>query len=277
VVTNVVAYIWQAINTLNYLRAKFPAHWKTQTWSMISDAVIDSGGTAGPLMRDFMFSPFLGKRQPHRYLTAGFLHGGILHLLCNMYALRQMPDWLETGLGWPLFITTYIVGVVAGNYFHARSAMDEFLGCLGSSGGIVALAGLTFISLGKMGNKSGSAEILRSMGTLFVFGVFIPSMSNASHIGGFLSGCAMGLLFSPSYGKSYSLRRKNSVTIDTAPRDYRQAMGFGVVPNGKPLVPLWMFWAVALVYASSEPRLLAMPGLVWKGLTNPGASSRYWV
>lgn len=274
VVTTVAAYIWQALNTLKHIRSQFPEYWSTQAWSMISDAVIDSRGTVGPLMKDFMFSPILGMRQPHRFLTSGFLHGGVLHLACNMYALRQLPDWLETGLGWPLFVTTYIVGVVAGNYFHSRAAMDQFLYCLGASGGVVALTGLMFISLGKMGNRQGTAEILRSMGGLFAIGAIIPSMSNASHIGGFLGGCVMGLLFSPGYGKSYSLRRKNSVTIDPAPRDYRQVMGFGVMPNERPPVPLWMFWAVALVIASSQPRLMSMPQLVWRGLSSPGSLVR---
>ena len=256
----------------------YPSLWPSQAWSMFADSFIDSSGTLGPLTRDFLFSPYSGRRQPHRFVTSGFLHGGIFHLCLNMAALTQMPTWLETGLGWQLFSTTYLVGIITGNLFHQRSAMDEFLPCLGSSGGIVALLGLSFVALGKMGNKPASAQILRSIGALLLIGFMFPSVSNASHLGGFLAGCVMGLLFSPGYRKSYSLRRKNTVQLDTAPRDFRQVMGFGIVPKKNPPLPLWTLWAVALVYASTNTRVQNAVLLIWKGLCRPGSVStnRMW-
>lgn len=268
---NVLAFVWQTVSTLQYIAAKFPAFWKTDKWSMISDAAIDAGTTTGPLMRDFMFSAALGKSQPHRYLTAGFLHGGILHLVMNMYALRQIPNWVETGLGRPLYITTYLVGIVAGNRFHAKFIGDEFLGCLGSSGGIVALAGLAFAALVKMDNQKASLEILKSMAALLCFGALVPSLSNASHIGGFLAGCFMGTCFSPGYRTSYSLKRKNSMEVDDAPRDFRLAMGFGVVPNKDPPISLRTLWIAVILFAATEPKLQTMPALVLKGLLSPGS------
>lgn len=269
IVSNIAMYVYQVVNTLRYLIVKYPTYWPS--WSMLSDTILESGAAVSPLTRAFMFSSYLGKRQPHRYLSSGFLHGGLLHLACNLYTLQQMPTWLETGLGRLLFVTTYMVGIVAGNFVHARYAMDEFLGCLGASGGIMALAGLTFMALAKMGNKPASSKILKNVGALFVLGAVIPSVSNASHIGGFLSGCVMGLVFSPGYRKSYSLRRKNSYDTDTAPRGFRQVMGFGVVPKDRPPIPLAVLWAVFAFYASTDPKLQGMPQIVWKGLTRPGS------
>lgn len=269
IASNIAMYVYQAINTLYYLKATFPSYWPS--WSMISDAVLESGTTIGPLTRAFMFSAHLGKRQPHRYLTSGFLHGGILHLLGNLYALHEMPTWLETGLGWPLFVTTYVVGIVAGNGAHARYAMDEFLIGIGASGGIVALAGLSFVALAKMKNQSGTMQILKNVAALLVVGAVLPNVSNAAHVGGFLSGCLMGLLFSPGYRKSYSLRRQNAYNVDTAPKDFRKAMGFGIVPKDRAPIPLAVLWAAVVFYISTDYRFRNTPALVWRGLIRPGS------
>lgn len=269
IVANIGAYVYQAINSLVYLIAAYPSHWPS--WELMSDAMFDPGATIGPFTRAFLFSAHLGTQQPHRYVSSGFLHGSLLHLTCNLYSLQQMPNWLETGLGWPLYLTTYLMGIVGGNYAHARYTMDEYTACLGASGGIVALAGLAFIALTKMGNQPATSTLLKNMAALLVLGILVPSVSNTAHIGGFISGCIMGLLFSPGYRKSYSLRRKNSYIVDTAPKDFRQAMGFGLVPNDRSPIPLAVLWAGIVLFLSTDRRFQYMPTLVWKGLTRPGS------
>lgn len=272
ILINIGAYLYQVINSLGYLIVKYPSHWPS--WELCSDALLDPGATMGPLTRAFVFSARLGSQQPHRYVSSGFLHGSLLHLICNLYSLQQMPNWLETGLGWPLFLTTYIMGIVGGNYAHARYTMDDYTACLGASGGIVSLAGLAFMALAKMGNQRATSIILKNMTALFVLGILIPSVSNTAHIGGFLSGCMMGLLFSPGYRKSYSLRRKNSYIVDTVPKDFRQAMGFGLVPKERSPVPLAILWAGIVLLVSTDRRFQTMPTIVWKGLTRPGSLGR---
>jgi membrane associated rhomboid family serine protease len=266
--SNVMMYCYQAATTLRYLVHTYPSFWPS--WDLFSDSCIDAGSVMGPLTRSFMFSAYLGKKEPHRYITSGFLHGGIIHLACNLYALQKMPKWLEIDLGWPLFLTTYLTGIVVGNYFHARYIMDEFLGSLGASGGILALSGLSFIALAKMNNKPATLQVLKNTAFLILLGILIPDLSNASHIGGFISGSLMGLFFSPGYRKSYSLRRKNSNSFDTASKEFRQVMGFGIVPNDKPPLPVGALWAFFLVYAFNDRRFRLMPKLIWRGLTLRG-------
>ena len=268
-VSNAVMYCYQAITTLRYLVHTYPSFWPS--WDLLSDSLADAGSVMGPLTRSFMFSAFLGRKEPHRYITSGFLHGGIIHLTCNLYTLQKMPKWLETDLGWPLFLTTYLIGIVAGNYCHARYIMDEFLGSLGASGGILALSGLSFTALAKMNNKPATLQVLKNTAVLILLGLLVPNLSNAAHIGGFISGSLMGLFFSPGYRKSYSLRRKNSNSVDTASKEYRQVMGFGIVPNDKPPLPLGSLWALLLVYAFLDRRLRLMPRLIWRGLTLTGS------
>lgn len=270
-------YIYQAITATLYLRNIYPTYWFTEPFSVMSDVLLDQS-IKGPVTRDFMFAPQMASRQPHRYFTSGFLHSGLPHLLINMVSLRNTPDWLETGLGWRMFLSTYLVGIVSGNYMFTQNVLkDGGVGafkdvCIGASGGIAALYGLMFIALSKMANGK-TGKPLRSMFYLLVWGTILPDISNASHIGGFIGGTVMGFLFSPGYTKSYSMYRKNSLAVDNAPEDFRQAMGFGKVPGKDSLLPLSFLWIGAVVGAMYRPGWLSIPVTILRGLLRPGSLS----
>ena len=270
-VLNIAFFSYQVTNAVNFVRLKHPAYWPREAGVIIWDVLI---GTSifGPLTMDFVHSGILSRRQPHRYLTAGFVHGSLIHLLVNMDSLRRIPLWLETGLGWPLFVTTFLVGIVSGNGWYTLSSLDNSF-VLGASGGICALYGLMFTALIKMGNAQQGTRVLKSMGLLLLLGYILPNVSNASHIGGFLGGIAMGILFSPSYRKSYSLTRKNSLDVDLASREYRLAMGFGKVPSNRGLVPLYLLWILAILALASNPLYRRMPMQIYTGIVHPGSLS----
>mmetsp|Transcript_28939 Transcript_28939/g.43709 ORF Transcript_28939/g.43709 Transcript_28939/m.43709 type:complete len:363 (+) Transcript_28939:110-1198(+) len=269
-VINASIYLWQVLTTIRHLRLKFPAYWTNRSYSMIFDSVFDGTQTVGPFTSDFMFSSMAAMRQPHRFLTSGFLHASIMHLGLNLYVLRQLPTWIESGLGWALMITTYLLGIIGGSYFHGKLIHDNMMICVGSQGGVAALAGLSFIALTKMKKKSLTAKTFRSICILFVLGLILPGMSNTTSFGGFLSGCLMGILFSPGYRRSYGQRRKNAIEVDSVPPDYRRAMGFGMMPNERPPLKLRIFWALALSCLLSFPELRHAPSMVLRGVLNPG-------
>jgi len=272
IAVNVLMFLYQTVSTVNAIRLRFPSHWPHQAVPIALDALWGSS-VPGPLEMDFAHSSRLSRRQPHRFLTSGFLHGGILHMVLNMDALRRLPNWLETGLGAPMYLTTYLVSIIAGNLGHSislSSSGDKSL-CLGSSGGICGLYGLMYVSLVKMGNDQAATRVMRGMAFLFLYGVLIPDVSNAAHVGGFIGGILMALLFGPSYEKSYSLRKKWSLDVDVSPRDYRLAMGFGTKPTSTGLVPLPLLWLAVLVALVSLPQFRTMPGLVLRGLVRPGS------
>lgn len=268
---NIVFFLYQVINSVSYLRRKHPAYWPSEALHMIYDVLIGTS-IVGPFTADFVHQGTYSRWQPHRYLTAGFLHGSFIHLLFNMHALRQAPNWLETGLGWPLFLTTFIVGIISGNVWHSLSTLTNS-SVLGASGGICALYGLMLVSLTKMGNTQMGTRVLKNMGFLLLFGVVLENVSNATHIGGFLGGVVMGILCCPSYHKSYAMSRKNSLEVDVADREYRLAMGFGKVPSRRGLVPLSLLWAIAVVALVSDPLYRRIPLQIYRGLVQPGIHS----
>ena len=269
---NMTFFFYQVFNSVDHLRRQHPAYWPGQALEMIGDVLLGTS-ILGPFTADFVFQRTLSRRQPHRYLTSGFLHGSLMHLLVNMYSLRQTPSWLETGLGRPLFLTTFLVGIIAGNAWHGLSVLDNSM-CLGASGGICALYGLMFTALIKMGNSQQGIRVLKNMGFLLLLGFIFPrSISNAAHIGGFLGGIVMGILCCPSYRKSYSLSRKNSLEVDFADREYRLAMGFGKVPTRHGLVPVSLLWVVVIVALLSNPVYQRIPLNIYRGITQPGIHS----
>lgn len=71
-----------------------------------------------------------------------------MHFLVNMIVLRGQPSWLSSGLGGPLYLTTYIVSIVTGNIAHleyTKNPFDKTL-CMGASGAISGLYGLMAVS-----------------------------------------------------------------------------------------------------------------------------------
>ena len=224
---------------------------------------------------DLAFSNLLSRRQPHRFVTSGLLHGGFLHLLLSVDTLRRQPAWLEKGLGVPLYLTCMFVSIMAGNLGHMYgfngNPYDRTLS-MGLSGGISGLYGLMYVCLVRMGNPQALGRTAKGLAILFIMGLFIESVNNYAHIGGFLGGVLFGVLCSPRYRKSYSMRRKNSVEYDPYMRDYRQAMGFGMMPTDRGLVPLPLIWAAilaAFTILSAPGKFRAIPNFILKGIRRP--------
>jgi membrane associated rhomboid family serine protease len=260
----VLGFIYQSFDTLLTLKRRFPSYWPQQAFSMIVDTLIGSTVNQGSFTTNWIFHPIMARAQPHRYITAGFLHGGIVHLLLNMDSIRRMPDWLETGLGAGLYLSTFLTSIVTGHISHTY--FDDFKSaCLGASGGIMGLYGLMYVCLVRMGNSRAAWLVLRGLAWLLVYGFALGGISNAAHFGGFLGGVVMGISFGPRYRSSYALLRKNSLEVDNSPRDYRSVMGLGTKATSG-IFPLSVFWAVCVLSLLSQPRLRSAPLMALRGL-----------
>ena len=79
--------------------------------------------------------------QPWRFLTAIFLHGGLLHLLYNMFALVLFGLFLEGLIGGRKFLLVFFVSGILANiisvFFYPSS--------LGASGAISGIIGALII------------------------------------------------------------------------------------------------------------------------------------
>lgn len=70
------------------------------------------------------------------FLTSFFLHGGILHLVGNMYFLLIFGDNVEDFLGRRNFLLLLLAATVAGGVVHILGDPNSMIPCIGASGGI---------------------------------------------------------------------------------------------------------------------------------------------
>ncbi len=145
-----------------------------------------------------------------RLFTAMFVHGGLLHLLFNMYALYYLGNLVEYTYGIWRFLVFYFasgfIGNVATQIFYSSSIS------LGASGAIFGLAGVLLSA----GFRSDTPIFLRpytgaALLPMIIFNIiygFIPGsgINNAAHIGGLLTGMIFGYITRVPYHSNVSVK-----------------------------------------------------------------------
>ena len=128
-------------------------------------------------------------------LSAGWLHGGALHILFNMMWVRQLGPAVEDMYGGARMIIIYTISSIAGFLLSSMMRMYfpiPFLAggasTLGASAPIFGLLG-ALVHYGRRGGSSlvGSQAMSYAI-AMFVFGLIMPGIDNAAHLGGFAGG-----------------------------------------------------------------------------------------
>lgn len=70
------------------------------------------------------------------FVSSFFLHGGIAHLLGNLYFLLVFGDNVEDWLGWKHFLLLIVGASLLGNIVHILADPSSTVPCVGASGGI---------------------------------------------------------------------------------------------------------------------------------------------
>lgn len=132
-----------------------------------------------------------------RLLTALFLHGGLLHVALNMFALYQAGQVVERLFGRAGFMAVYLGAGLLGNL--ASLWWRQGAVSIGASGAIFGVYGALLAYL-MIQRGSVPAEVFREMrsGTLgflgysLFAGFAIAGIDNAAHLGGLLGGLILG-------------------------------------------------------------------------------------
>ncbi|MFO7765772.1 MAG: rhomboid family intramembrane serine protease [Pelovirga sp.] len=127
-----------------------------------------------------------------RSFTYAFTHGGLIHLGFNMIVLYQVGPLLESEIGWNRFLSVYsvttLVATIAGLFWHPNVVT------VGASGAIFGLIGFSVSYYHRIGGHIGLQRrnfMFQWAVLAFIFGIMIGA-DNAAHLGGLLSGAAMG-------------------------------------------------------------------------------------
>lgn len=81
----------------------------------------------------------------YRLITYAFLHGGIFHLLGNMFFLRIFGRTIEDKLGWRKYLFLFGLGAVVSGIFVMATITKKDIPCVGASGAISAVIGAYLI------------------------------------------------------------------------------------------------------------------------------------
>jgi membrane associated rhomboid family serine protease/Zn-finger nucleic acid-binding protein len=82
----------------------------------------------------------IGRYGGLTFLTYFFLHGGLAHLLTNMYCLLVYGDNVEDRLGKGHFILLLLCASVVGGFCHALGNPGSTIPCVGANAGISGMA-----------------------------------------------------------------------------------------------------------------------------------------
>jgi rhomboid protease GluP len=133
----------------------------------------------------------------HRWwslLAANYLHGGLLHLLFNMMALRQIGPLTVREYGPSRFVILYTLGGVLG---FGVSVLAGVPFTIGASAAVCALIGAMLYYGKSRGGTYGQALYSQLFGwvvSLAVFGFLLPGINNWGHGGGLAAGAGLGYL-----------------------------------------------------------------------------------
>jgi rhomboid protease GluP len=157
------------------------------------------------------FSPLTLSGDWWRLISCVFVHIGIIHLVFNMYALYMVGVYLEPMLGKKRFMVAYlstgVMASLASLWWHSDPVPSA-----GASGAIFGMYGVFLALLStRLIPSQVRNKLLQSIGVFVAYNLIYGMKSgvdNAAHIGGLLSGLAIGFV----YFVSLKAERENKKT-----------------------------------------------------------------
>jgi len=136
------------------------------------------------------------RAQSWRLITAGFLHGGVLHILMNSWVLFDLGAEAEAAYGTARMLIFYFTATVFG--FAASTWWSGALS-IGASAGIFGLIG-AMIAYGMREKTALGSEVKSLYIRWAVYGLLMGllplfSIDNAAHIGGLAAGFVTAFIF----------------------------------------------------------------------------------
>ncbi|MCU0495612.1 MAG: rhomboid family intramembrane serine protease, partial [Chloroflexaceae bacterium] len=166
---------------------------------LISGSILDLFTPLGGVLQLFGWkqNDLILQGEYWRLLTAMFLHGNLVHIFFNAYALFGFGPEMERLFGTWRFLALYFLAGLAGSVAsYALSPAPS----VGASGAIFGLIGglATFYYLARQELGAYGQRQLQSMAFIIVINLMIgfsaPGIDNFAHLGGLLGGALLAWL-----------------------------------------------------------------------------------
>ena len=149
------------------------------------------------------YGPAIAAGQWWRLVTAGFLHGGLLHILMNSWVLFDLGAQVEEFYGGARMLVIYSVANVVGFYLSALWRPD--VPSVGASAALFGMVG-AMLALG-FRYRGGVGDMVRAVyGRYLIYLLLfslLPGVDMAAHIGGLVGGFGLAYVAGrPEYQRS---------------------------------------------------------------------------
>ena len=184
-----ITYTLIVLNILGYILTSF---YSQNIIDMDIEVLVHMGAIYGPTVVLY--------EEWWRLITAMFLHGGMTHLLMNMFSLyligRGVEQYFDTKSYLSLYFVSGIVGSLVSIVMHPVSIG---VGASGAIFGIfAAMAG--FFMAHREQIEEHTKGFMKSFGLIIglnlVIGFFIPAVDVSAHVGGLVAGFIGGYMIS---------------------------------------------------------------------------------
>lgn len=138
------------------------------------------------------FYPLIQAGQWWRLVTAGFLHGGLIHIAMNSWVMFSVGAQVEETYGAARYLVLYFVatttGFLASTYFSASISVGASAGLFGLIGAMIAAG---------MRSKTSMGAAIRAQYTQWVIYMLVIGLlpmfniDTAAHLGGLAGGFAI--------------------------------------------------------------------------------------
>lgn len=161
-----------------------------------------------------VYGPSIRAGEYYRLLTGIFLHGGLMHLAFNCYALYTIGSQIENFLGRTKYIIIYLFSGLVGSLFSMSFNSNS---SVGASGAIFGLMGALLyfgyyyrVYLGSVVTTQILPLIVLNLGMGFV----LKGVDNFAHIGGLIGGIMITMALGVK-DKSSTFEKVNGWIITT--------------------------------------------------------------
>lgn len=157
----------------------------------------------------------LGRGEWWRLIVAMFLHAGIVHYILNLLTQIVLCTLLEIRYGSIIVAIVYILSGISGNVWSA--IFTPGLISVGASGSLFGITGMFLVEFIKRFNT-----IAHPIKTLIFYLIIIissfglgllPYIDNYAHLGGFIIGIELGMIFVPGIISEKRYKRWLHITI----------------------------------------------------------------
>ena len=141
----------------------------------------------------------LGLKQLYRLFTSGFVHGGFVHLLSNMYSLFYLGTFIERRYAYKRYLLIMSISIIVGTLSQSILSINTIV--LGFSSALYSFMMIFILD----GLKQKRINITQLIPIIFInLSInFISNTAWVAHLGGLLAGYLFYLIYNNKDNKRY--------------------------------------------------------------------------